>query len=169
MARTAGKRIEIDEDRTHQRVEWRIERVGWALMALLVLAAALGLLGDGPLGEARASRGEGLDVEFDRLQRAAAPTEYRFSVDPVLAGGGTLRLRLDASLLDEIELQSIVPEPVSVAAGPGYTEFEFAIDGTGGAPARIAFRFQPTTFGPVQGKASVPGARPLALDHFVYP
>ena len=166
MARTA-KGIQIDEDRGHQRREWRIERVGWAVMALLVLAGLLGVFGDGPLGQARTG-GAGASVEYDRLQRAAAPTEYRFAVDPALATDGHLRLRLDEALLEEAELISIVPEPASVATGPGYVEFAFAVHAPG-TPARITFRFKPTTFGRVRGEVALPGTAPVVLDQFVFP
>ena len=47
MAKTVqGMRIE--EDRAYQRREWRFERIGWAVMAALLMAGLIGLLGDGP-------------------------------------------------------------------------------------------------------------------------
>ena len=98
MAKTV-QGLQIEEDRAHQRREWRIERVGWVLMAGLLLAGLLGLLGDGPLSRATAGSAGALSVEYDRLQRAAAPYEYRFEVDPSLAREGQLRLRFDDALL----------------------------------------------------------------------
>lgn len=168
MARTA-QGIELDEDRAHQRVEWRIERVGWSIMVLLVVAALLGLLGDGLLGEARQGRSDGLAVEYQRLQRAAAPTEYRFSVGPALASAGRVKLRFDAALLEDAELLSVVPEPETVTTGPEYIEFAFAVQDAGEAPGRISFRFKPTTFGRVKGHVAADGATPLLLDQFIYP
>lgn len=166
MAPTA-KRLQIDEDLSHQRREWRLERMGWAVMAVLLAAALLGLLGDGPMGRVRAD-GPGASLEYDRLQRAAAPTEYRFAIDPALAVDGRVRLRFDETLLEEVELLSIVPEPEAVATGPGYVEYAFAVHGPG-ARAPVSFRFQPTTFGRVSGRVTPVGGQPLALDQFVYP
>ena len=40
--------LEIDEDLPFQRREWFAERVAWAVMALLIAAALLGLFGTGP-------------------------------------------------------------------------------------------------------------------------
>lgn len=167
MAKTA-KGIEIDEDRAHQRREWRIERVGWVAMAALVLAALLGLLGDGPIGETTAGTRDALRVEYNRLQRAAAPTEYRFAVQPALARDGRVRLRLEDALLEEVHLRAIVPEPASTRAGPGYTEFTFDV-GAGDSPARIVFDFEPTSFGRVTGRVVAEGAPPITLDQFVFP
>lgn len=167
MAKTV-QGLQIDEDRTHQRREWRIERVGWALMAALLLAGLLGLLGDGPLSRARAGDGA-LTVDYDRLQRAAAPYAYRFEADPSLARDGRLRLRFDDALLEDVELQSVIPEPESVAAGPGYTEFAFEMDAGAGPPAHIAIVYQHRTFGHVAGRITTTGAPPLVVDQFVFP
>ena len=166
---TRDPHLQIDEDRAHQRLEWRIERVGWAVMAALALAGVLGLLGNGPLGRAHAEGG-GLALDYDRLQRAKAPTEYRFHVDPALARDGTLRLRFSDALLEEVEIETIVPEPDSVRAGPGFTEYAFAVArGDRDRAARIALHYRPTTFGPVRGRVWTEGAPPLDVAHFVYP
>src|SRR5690242_8532320 len=96
-------RIQIDVDRRHSRREWRIERIGWAVMAVLLAAGLLGLLGYGPLSQARAGEPGTLSVTYDRLQRASAPSEYHFTVAPSLARDGELRLRFDDTLLDEVD------------------------------------------------------------------
>ena len=57
----------------------------------------------------------------------------------------------------------------TVRAGPGYTEFEFAMGPGTGAPAQITFQFEPTTFGHVAGRVTAPGTEPLVLDQFVFP
>ena len=46
--------IQIDEDLAHQRLEWRLERIGWAAMARLLGAAGGGVVGYVPMGRARA-------------------------------------------------------------------------------------------------------------------
>ena len=46
--------LAIREDMRHQRLEWAVERVGWAAVALVLVAALAGLLGHGPLSRATA-------------------------------------------------------------------------------------------------------------------
>lgn len=166
----ANDKLPIHEDRAHARLEWRIEHIGWAVMAILLAAGLLGLLGYGPLSQARTGETGLLSLAYDRLQRAGAPSAYRFTVAPGLARDGVLRLRFDDALLREIEISSILPEPEDVRSGPGYTEFLFATDAAaGGPPARIVFRFQQATFGHVRGRVSTDGAAPLLIDQIVYP
>jgi hypothetical protein len=169
MVNTQEQGIQINENRDHQRREWRIERIGWLVMAALLAAGLLGLLGYGPLSRARAGEAGTLSLEYDRLQRSSAPTEYRFDAAPSLARDGELRLRFDDTLLDEVEMQSIVPEPREVRSGPGYTEFVFAMDRTEGPSAHIQFQFEPATFGHVRGRVTADGAAPLVIDQIIYP
>jgi hypothetical protein len=161
--------LQIEEDRAYQRREWRIERIGWALMALMLLAGLLGLLGYGPLSRTQVGTPGTLAVAYDRLQRSSAPSNYRFEVAPALARNGQLRLRFDNVLLEEVEMNSILPEPSEVRSGAGYTEFVFAMDAAAGPPARIQFQFHPATFGHVRGRISTDGAAPLLIDQIILP
>ncbi|MGN6328765.1 MAG: hypothetical protein ACTHL5_07480 [Rhodanobacter sp.] len=166
---TKDRSIQIEEDLTYQRREWRFERAGWAVIAMLLLAGLLGLLGYGPLSQTQVGTQGALMMSYDRLQRASAPTEYHFQADASLARNGQLRLRFDDALLDEVEMESILPEPVQTRAGPGYTEFVFAMDGAEGPPARLQFQFKPATFGHVRGRVRTQGAEPLVIDQIILP
>jgi len=169
MVQTRDDSLHIEEDRAHSRLEWRIEHVGWAVMALLLVAGLLGLLGYGPLSQVQVGDPGTLSLTYDRLQRASAPSEYHFTVAPSLARDGRLRLRFDDALLEEVEIQSIIPEPDQVRSGPGYTLYVFAMDDARGPPAHIQFQFQQATFGHVRGNVTTEGAAPLSIDQIVFP
>ena len=151
----------------HHRMAWRVERIGWTMFALAVLAALLGAFGGGPLSRVHAGGG-GLLVEYQRLQRSSAQNEYRFDVASSLARDGRLRLRFDQALLDDMELDSVIPEPAAVIAGKGHTEFVFHAAPEEG-DARITFRYRPATFGRRAGTVETPGAPPVEIDQFIYP
>lgn len=151
----------------HHRAAWRVERIGWAAIAVLLIATLLGAFGGGPISHVRAGSG-GLVAEYYSLQRASADTEYRFEIDTTLVRDGRFRMRFDQDLLDDIQIESITPEPQSAIAGDGHTDFVF--DATPGeGPAHVVFRFQPATFGRRAGRVEVPGAPPLELDQFAFP
>ena len=40
--------LEVTQDMRHQRLEWKIERVCWAVIAFVAAAELAGLLGHGP-------------------------------------------------------------------------------------------------------------------------
>ncbi|QDW66877.1 hypothetical protein [Luteimonas granuli] len=153
----------------HHRAAWRVERIAWATMALLLLGAVLGAFGGGPLSHARSGSPEAVQLEYQRLLRAAAPTEYRLLIQPSFAADGRVAVRIDQALVELMQLESIVPEPDAVAAGAGYTEFSFRIAPDRRSVAHVVLRFKPATFGRFSGELSVDGAPPLAVSHFVYP
>lgn len=152
----------------HHRAAWRVERIGWALGALVLGATVLGVFGDGPLSRAEAGSTDALFVEYDRLLRASAPSEYSFRARPAMAAGGFLRLRFDQALVDRMEIESIVPAPQFQEAGGDHTEFVFRA-APGAASLSIEFRYRPATFGPQSGRVSVAGAHPVQIRQFVYP
>lgn len=163
-----GALDDIEDTMRHHRAAWRAERIGWTIMALLLLGALIGAFGDGPLSRARSGSPQSLSLQYDRLLRASAPSQYRFEAHPSTAPGGELRLRFDRALLEDIELESIVPQPEREEAGPDYTEFIFRT-APGPAPLKIDFRYRPTTFGLHGGRVSVGDAHAVTIDQFVYP
>jgi hypothetical protein len=97
------------------RKEWVFQRLGWAALALFLLAAASGLLGPG--GLSRAETGDpALRVAYDRFGRREAELQFAATCRPP-AGGHTLRLAFAAECVRDAELRWIRPEPESAVAG----------------------------------------------------
>lgn len=71
MVKSDGARApDIEQNDHFQRAEWRLQRAGWTLMALLVLGTLAGIFGRGPLSRAVASASDGsLEIEYERVQR----------------------------------------------------------------------------------------------------
>ena len=86
--------LEINEDLRFQRRMWAVQRVGWIVTALVVLAALaalLGLLGPGLLStSAKAgSGGASLSVEeYEQVLRYRKPTTRRLGLGEGGRGGG---------------------------------------------------------------------------------
>lgn len=152
----------FDEDMPFQRRQWQIERIGWTLMAALVIAALAGVLGGrGPL--ARTSVGA---IEYARFARLSAPT----TVDVRVAAGttGALRLRVSDEYLDRMTLRSIVPPPVSTELADRHHVFVFERSSLPGT-VRIQLQLEPTTVGRASGWIGVDDAASVSFTHFIYP
>ncbi|MEU1889606.1 hypothetical protein [Streptomyces pristinaespiralis] len=69
--------LEIDDSEAFHRKEQTFERVGWAVLALLLVAACLGVFGDwGPVASATAKSPGGIvTMEYDRFDRYTARTD----------------------------------------------------------------------------------------------
>lgn len=138
--------IELDDDMDFQRRDWRAQRVGWIAMLLLVVAAAAGFLGNGPMSRASAKSGHA-ELRYERFVRVHAPAEWRVAAQP--QGAGALRVEIDSSLLREIQIASIVPAPARVESAPGHAAYVFG--GAGASPAEVTFHFKVQSAGRLEG------------------
>ena len=110
--RQRGLEIEVDESWT--RREWTVERVGWMMMLLILVAGSLGAFGEGLLSRGEASEyGLPLRVEYERVARHGSPATLGIALGPGAAPGGVARLWVDRRYAETMEFKYIVPEPES--------------------------------------------------------
>jgi hypothetical protein len=98
----------IGFDERFEALWWRVETRMWWLGILVLVIGALGVLGRGPLAH-RKVRAADVEIAFDRIVRYETAT----NIDITLPGAaGARRVFVSRSLLDGLQLQSIVPRPV---------------------------------------------------------
>lgn len=119
MSAGTGRARAIKEDSFH-RIDWRVRRVARVVFALVLLAALLGVFGDGPLARTKVASGS-VSVEYDRFLRDEEVVRVRFP-----AGGG-VRLKV-RGLIDAGEKLECVPSPVRDESRVGERVLEFAPD-----------------------------------------
>lgn len=159
--------LEIDIDEQFERRQWRTERIGWVIMALIILAALLGLLGgSGALSSTTAGSGS-LAVRYSGLAHMLDPTMLEVRVNPV-AGQERLQVWLSQSFLDNAQVESILPEPDSAEVGDDRLIFSFALADSA-REARIVFHLKPELPGLRQGVLGLEDGQSVDLSQFVYP
>ena len=154
-------RLQLDQDLAFQRANWRFERIGWGVMAVLVLAALLGLFGKGPLSDATA-RTDNAALNYQRFSHWESPDRLTFHIR---APGEQTVLRLSRAYLERVRVEEITPAPVSTRALSEWIEFKFH---TGGE-STITFHIQPQTFGLQRAQYVVDNGARVAFWQFVYP
>lgn len=164
MAKKDLKRLQVSEDMPFQRLEWRIERIGWVAMAMLIVAALLGLLSNGPLSRANQSAGS-LHVEYQRFLRNQAPADFRVEV---LSAKGEVEISLNRGFVDDVQLEQVVPRPNRIDAGPKGIVLHFDVP-QNSAPNFVIIRFQPQRMGWLRTNIGSPGQPIVRLTQFVYP
>lgn len=153
--------LEVAQNLELQQRGWVIQRVGWAVMALVLAAAAAGLFGGGPLSRAEAQAGA-LRVEYPRFARREAVTTLKVHLPP--AREGEAHLWLERAYLEKLRIARIEPPPARVLAGAQRITYAFAAEG--GAAVSIHLQFIDS--GALAGTLGS-GAAALAVRHFVYP
>jgi hypothetical protein len=170
MPRADGaSRVPEQLERKPQPGDWRAQRVGWAVMVLVVLAGLAGLAGPGPLGVRRLASPDGaLGVEYPRFWRAEKPLALRLSLGPGAAPDGEARVWVSRAYLERMRLEGAVPPPHASESGPDRVTFRFRVaPGAGGAG--VVLRLVPEGAGVTSGRVGVEGGPALDLWHLVYP
>jgi hypothetical protein len=162
----------LDEGRdiAYQRREWIAQRIGWVMIALLVVAALLGMLGSvGPFATAHMMASDGsIDIDYTRLERHHAPARIVIEVAPEFAETSEVRLWLDADYVQTTGLQSIVPEPESVELGSERVIYVFAI-GEGNGPAEISFAYEHDGLWQQEARLGLVNGATVELNQFIFP
>ncbi len=150
--------IDLTDDPVFLRRSWAVERIGWAVLGLILAAAVLGLLGPGLLPRARV---EGpLTAEFDRFARWENDGVLRVRLPP-----GERSLWIENRYLNDVEIRRVWPDPAGVSARPGWTVLTFEATGEVDVLLEIAHR----RFGPAGGRLGTSADRAVAIRQFVYP
>ena len=161
--------LDLDEDLPFQRREWRCQRAGWGVFALLVVAALLGLFGaGGPLarGHAESAGAPAVEIEYSRFVHRQTATPVHVRVAGPLPGAA-LELWIERGFLARQRLERIHPEPSAVAFGDGRFVYRFEVADPRG-PFEIDLLLHPERTGRLQGRLGV-GTRSATFDQYVLP
>ena len=157
-----------DRDPALRRREWRLERVGWGVMAIVVAAALLGAFGGGLLSHTEARGADGLVVDYHRMARTQSPEELTVYLP---ARRGMRSLRISAAFLARARLLEVDPAPIRVRLGEEERELLFDVEGgvaRDGALA-VVLRVEYRRAGAVDGWMAAGGGAPVRVAAFVYP
>lgn len=161
--------LEIEQDHDFQRLSWRMQRVGWIILALVLLAGLLGLFGSGPLAHATVGApGSPLRLEYDRFGRIDAPSTLTALVRPSTRRPGEAILHLDRGFTDFFQIERMQPTPDRTEAGADHSVYVFRATGSPG-PVRVTFRLRPDQPGLLTGRVRQDGGSWLTFHQLVYP
>jgi hypothetical protein len=140
----------------------RGQLVGFAMLWLLVLLGALGVLGKGPLNE-RTIANDRVQVQYERVLRVRASTEFRIAASTV---GPRVRVEVESTEPSELALDPIVPEPATQQLTARGAVLDFAAQG---GAVLLALRETPHRIGPRKVRITVDRAEPLWIRQVVLP
>lgn len=160
-------RFEVHDDLEFQRKTWRFERIGWGVMALLVLAALLGLAGPGWLSKTTATNAP-LRVNYERFLRRDAPVTVEVHVDADAVSDGAIDLLLDAGF-DDFRIERVVPVPTEWRLTSTGMALRFAVAGDDDALGVIRLHVEPQRAGRGVARIGIADRPPVQLRYFIYP
>jgi hypothetical protein len=172
MVSSSKLQFSDDEERAqqprYQRRAFVAQRVGWAVFALIVVAALAGLLGPGPLSWASATAPSGLvEVEYSRFVRDVGDSNVELRVQPDPAQPDTARVWISSEYLSSLNLQQVTPEPDTWTAVDEGVVLAFPTSGPD--PVTVQIHMRPDELGLLRGTVGAPGQEPVEFWQFVYP
>lgn len=117
------RQLPVKDDIILHKKGWVIQRIGWTLMFLFLLAAVLGLFGEGPLSKRKVHLGP-VTVEYERFGRY----EHAMRMNLRSAGENIGMVSLPQNYLKSFKISKIVPEPAKQVSSPGYVNYFFEGD-----------------------------------------
>jgi hypothetical protein len=161
--------LEVNEDLTFQQWEWRLQRIGWVVMGVIILAGLVGVFGQGPLSKVTAGEpGTPLRVEYERFMRYQAPTQLRIHLGIRAAQDGKVRLQVSREYMENMQIEHITPEPQSVEMGPDDVYYLFSVTNSE-RPTTVTFNLIPQTPGWRAARVSLDEGQPIRLSALIYP
>lgn len=156
--------LDIDEQFDVQEASWRLQRIGWVAMGLLLLAGLAGVFGHGPLSQVRLGDPAGLELVFGRFERRTKESVLRVRLGP--PADGRVRLWIDASYLSGQPLVRVQPEPEGMELVDGRLLLDLRVAGD---RPEVRIDTRPEVFGPVRGRLGIVDGPELSFRQFVYP
>ena len=158
--------LDLHYDPAHEEREWIVQRIGWGLMALIAIAALMGLLGPGPLSRKTAGKvGDRLHVEYQRFGRHQAPSQLKVYCRP--EGEEHFELSLERRFIEASEIKAISPEPEEARTEGDRYVYRFKRGE--GEEHLVTFRIHGEQFGKASSKVTLDRGASVNIQIFYWP
>lgn len=163
----ANRSQPIAEDMRFQRISWRVQQVGWVVLALAILAALLGAFSNGWLSWTSSETGDGtLRVDYQLVYRNGLESWIDLTIAGA-TGQAERKVVLSPPLLERIGLVSTQPDALRAAAHPDGLHLTFAIGESGAS--RVRLNLLPHDAGGVEGTIRLDAGEPLPIEFLILP
>lgn len=157
------------DDIDFQRKEWAVQRAGWSLVGLLVVAALAGVFGAGPLSETTAaSEDDTVKVEYERFIRNVGTTTMTVTLGPGTVADGKAQLYISRDMATGWRIENVSPAPSTESSSDEWLIYEF--DALGDTPPEVKFLYRGDGFGRHAGDLHAgAGTTPVQVWQWIYP
>lgn len=157
----------VKEDMPWQRLEWRIQRVGYALLVLIVIAGACGAFSKGFLSDQQVSSSDGrMQVDYERFGRLDSNMDMNLHLHQLK--GDYYQITMSGEQLDELQIQTLQPQP-DEAWSDAHTLILRWLRRAGQQDATIWLSAQPQNYGRFTFTLQLDDSSQVKLTSLVYP
>lgn len=168
MSPTADQKyrgLDIEEEMHVKRLTWRGEVIEYAVLLAVVVAALLGLFGNGWLSDREVRTESGFTVRWERFQRHERPTILE--VELTAGNDDRGQLTFSDSLLERWTIESVEPQPTSQTPNETSVTYVFPM-APNAKTGRVVFELMPKRVGRGTVRLS-DGTDAVSVNALVYP
>jgi hypothetical protein len=161
--------LEINQDMDFQRRCWKVQRIGWTIMVLLILGGLFGLFGRGPFSRTLTSDPSiPLSLEYERFGRYQSRLTLSLHVSPGASEDGKVRLWFSQDFLSRVQIQGITPHPDGTELSSSGTTYIFTLaePNQGGD---VIVHGEAQAIGLLSGKVGLSESRSIPFTQWIYP
>jgi hypothetical protein len=160
---------ELEQDLHFQHRTWTIQRLGWGVIALILLGACLGLFGHGPFSETTARDPTvPLSLDYERFGRYQSEMTLRLHVHGGAVSQGAVRIWFSGDYLSKVHIEHIMPTPETAEISPTGMTYVFR-QTRPELPADIIVDLQAQTIGVISGQIGLDESHTLRFRQWIYP
>jgi hypothetical protein len=148
-----------DEIRLHEK-GWIVQRVGWVILAILLVAAILGVFGDGILSNRTQTNGN-VSISYQRFGRFESQQSLKINATSVQR---ELIVSIPQGYLRAMEIDNIIPEPAKQKIENDHLKLSFDAEEL----AEVTVYFNPKQIGTTSASVKIDD-QSFLLSHFIYP
>lgn len=157
----------VQENMRWQRIEWRIQYVGYLVLAVIVILGACGLFSKGVLSSRQQLSDDGnLRVEYERFGRSDSDMNMTLRVKHL--PGERFTLTIGGEEMDNFQIQSLQPQPLTARSENNRLILTYAISNQQ-AGATVWLDMQPQTFGRYPVTVTLNNDTRVQFTQWVYP
>jgi hypothetical protein len=165
--RSSSPGLQLEERLDFHRRNSLVQRIAWCLLALLLIAALLGVFGAGGVfAEARVIGEGGVELRYDRFARRSASSTLLLRLGEAGAGS-QVRVRLARAFIERAQIDSVTPEPQRVETDTDGVTYVFAAGRAPSAPVRFDLKLERS--GRYRDQVVLEPGGTLELRQFIYP
>lgn len=152
--------LDLNEKINDHILGWKIQRVGWVIMLLIILAGTTGIYGSGPFSY-RKQIISGNILQYEFFLRYQSETQIKFKLTNQT---GITSIGIPIDYMNSFEVKHITPQPIESRIANKQLLYFFAATGD----ADIEFILKPESYLNVSGNIMVNGTA-FPVKHFIYP
>lgn len=153
---------QIPEDIGLQKIAWKIQKVCWVIIVVVMLLIAAGVFGNGPLSNVREIK-KNITVEYERFSRHKGEIKTTIHLTGVQQH---VNVSIPVTYLSAFKLETVFPGSYESKIESGAVLYTF--DSGNSTSLTIHFFAHPEKSGLIRGNWIVNKA-PFQLTHFIYP